>query len=50
MSMRTRKIYIIVEIKTDKIIHQTSDKFESMKIFGALQRAGAEVRTQTIYQ
>lgn len=50
MSMRTRKIYLIVDIKTDKIIHQTVDQFESQKIFGVLKKAGANVEARCSYQ
>ena len=49
--MKTRKIWVIY-IMTDKGWKEhsrTSDKFESMKIFGALQKAGVKVNTEEQY-
>lgn len=48
--MKTRKTYLIIEITTNKIVHQTSDKFESMKMFDVLKKANAKVYAQCIYQ
>lgn len=48
--MKVHKIYLIVDIKTDKIVHQTIDQFESMKVFGILKKAGANVEARCSYQ
>ena len=48
--MKLHKTYIIIEIHTNKIIHQTADKFESMKVFDILKKANANISAQCIYQ
>lgn len=48
--MKTRKLYIIIELTTDKIVHQTSDRFESIKVLDTLKKANAKVVAQCIYQ
>ena len=48
--MKTHKTYLIIEIHTNKIIHQTSDRHESMKMFDVLKKANAKVYAQCIYQ
>lgn len=48
--MKTHKIYLIINVKTDKIVHQTVDQFESMKVFGVLKKAGADVKADCRYQ
>ena len=47
--MKRHIMYIIIKNDTNKIIHQTSQKFESMKEFGTLLRAGADVRAEMRY-
>lgn len=48
--MKLHKMYVIIEISTNKVVHQTSNKFESMKMLGVLQKAGAKVTAQCYYQ
>lgn len=50
MSMRTRKIYIIIEMNTNRILHSTTDRNESMKEFDKLIKAKAKVTAECIYQ
>lgn len=49
--MKTRKTFIIIEVNTGRILHTTSDKFESMKRFAELQKnSRSEVVAQCIYR
>lgn len=47
--MKYHMMYVIIKNDTNKIVHQTSQKFESMKEFGTLLRAGADVRAEVRY-
>ena len=47
--MKYHMLYIIIKNDTNKIVHQTSDKFQSMKELGTLLRAGADVRAEVRY-
>lgn len=47
--MKRHIMYIIIKNDTNKIVHQTTHKFESMKEFGTLLRAGADVRAEVRY-
>lgn len=49
MSMRTRKIYIIIEIGTNRILHSTKDRNESMKEFEKLQKSRKNITAECIY-
>ena len=48
--MKTRKTYIIVEVKSNKILHTTSDRTESMKIFDIIKKTNTDVVAQCVYQ
>ena len=48
--MKTRKIYLIVEVTTNKILHSTTDRVESMKIFDIIKKSDAKVMAQCVYQ
>ena len=48
--MRTRKYYLVIENATNRILHSTTDKFESMKMFDVLKKANVSVYAQCVYQ
>ena len=47
--MRTHKLFIIVEMNTNRIIHQTTDKYESMKEFDKLRKQKKSVTALCVY-
>jgi len=47
--MKTRKTYIIIEMKTNRILHTSTDRWESMREFEKLQKR-KNVTAQCIYQ
>ena len=51
MSMRTRKMWVIyVRIDNEWKEHsRTGDRFESMKVYGALLKAGNQVNVEEQY-
>ena len=48
--MRTRKCYMIIENATNRILHTTYDRIESMRMFDVLKKANAQVYAQCVYQ
>ena len=47
--MKTRKIYIIIEMHTNRILHTTTDRWESIQEFSKLKKT-KQVTAQCIYQ
>ena len=47
--MKIRKIYIIIEMNTNRILHTTTDRWESMQEFEKLQK-NKKVTAQCVYQ
>jgi len=49
--MKTRKVWVIYILTENgwKEHSRTADRFESMKIFGALQKAGVKANTEEQY-
>lgn len=50
MAMRTRKTWLIIELHTNRILHVTTDRNESMKEFDRLRKSKKEVTAQCIFQ
>lgn len=50
MAMKTRKTWLIIELHTNRILHVTTDRNESMKEFDKLLKSKAKVTAQCIYQ
>ena len=48
--MKTRKTYLIIELFTNRILHTSTDRFESMKEFEKLRKQKKQVTAQCIYQ
>ncbi len=49
--MKTRKTYLIIELHTNRILHTSYDKFESMQYFDKLLKEGRkQITAQCIYQ
>lgn len=48
--MKAHKTYLIIELHTNRILHVTTDKMESMKEFEKLQKSKVKVTAQCIYQ
>ncbi len=48
--MKTRKMYLIIELHTNRILHTSTDKNESMKEFDKLLKSKRQVTAQCIYQ
>ena len=48
--MKTRKMYLIVEVTTNKVLHITSDKYESMKMYGVIKKCNKNIMAKCSYQ